>query len=490
MPYVERRVPVITDERIDPEFGTGALKVTPGHDPVDFAIGRDHGLPEPVVIGPNGRMNEEAGDLAGLSQEEAGARILAWSEERGLVEKREPYRHAVGTCERCHSRIEPIISLQWWCAMGELAAPAIAALRDAPRAIPPGVPAPLRDRLARGGAGLVHLPPALVGPPAADLDLPRRAHDRAGGRAVGVRRVRLDGARARPGRARYVVLVGALAVRDPRLAGADARARALLPGRRQLDRARDHPPLGEQDDLLGARAHGRGPVHRRDHPLDRARDRRAADVQEPRHRDRPDGADRGVRRGCDALRAAQDLLDPGRPLLVRRDRGGAKAREQALERRAPDPPERRRGDAGRTSARSRGALDPRPDRRRAGGGGGELARLRLRRLDHRALPPHLRRLLRLVRGGDQAAPVRARRRCARDRARCARAPARAPAPRHAARDRGDLVAAPGPRRSPHRLPVARAGHALCRRRRCARARAGGGADLPAERRPGRARFRR
>jgi len=129
VPYVERAVPVITDERIDPDFGTGALKVTPGHDPIDFAIGRDHGLPEPVVIGPDGRMNAEAGDLAGLTQEEAGQRVLAWSEERGLVQEREPYRHAVGTCERCHSRIEPVISLQWWCAMSELAAPAIAALR-------------------------------------------------------------------------------------------------------------------------------------------------------------------------------------------------------------------------------------------------------------------------------------------------------------------------------------------------------------------------
>jgi valyl-tRNA synthetase len=130
VPYIERRVPVITDERIEPEFGTGALKVTPGHDPIDFAIGRDHELPEPVVIGPDGRMNAEAGDLAGLTQEEASARILAWSEERGLVEKREPYRHSVGTCERCHSRIEPVISLQWWCAMKELAAPAIAALQE------------------------------------------------------------------------------------------------------------------------------------------------------------------------------------------------------------------------------------------------------------------------------------------------------------------------------------------------------------------------
>ena len=130
VPFVERRVPVITDERIDPEFGTGALKVTPGHDPVDFAIGRDHGLPEPVVLGPDGRTNAEAGELVGLSQEEAGARVLAWAEERGLVEQREPYRHAVGTCARCHSRIEPIISLQWWCSMHELAKPALAALGE------------------------------------------------------------------------------------------------------------------------------------------------------------------------------------------------------------------------------------------------------------------------------------------------------------------------------------------------------------------------
>jgi valyl-tRNA synthetase len=130
VPYVERRVPVIADERIDPEFGTGALKVTPGHDPVDFEIGRVHGLPEPMVVGLDGLMSGDAGDLAGMTQEEAGARVLAWADERGLVEKRERYRHAVGTCERCHSRIEPLISLQWWCAMKEPAAPAIAALEE------------------------------------------------------------------------------------------------------------------------------------------------------------------------------------------------------------------------------------------------------------------------------------------------------------------------------------------------------------------------
>src|SRR2546421_6843513 len=129
VPFVERRVPVIADERVEPEFGTGALKVTPGHDPLDFEIGRAHGLPEPAMIGPDGRMNDRAGELAGLTQEEAGDRILAWVRERGQLVKRESYRHSVALCERCKSRIEPLISLQWWCRMDELKQPALAALR-------------------------------------------------------------------------------------------------------------------------------------------------------------------------------------------------------------------------------------------------------------------------------------------------------------------------------------------------------------------------
>src|SRR5215204_3314992 len=130
VPYVERHVPVIADDEVDPEFGTGALKVTPAHDPLDFAIGRRHELPEPTVIAPDGRMNEEAGDLAGLTQDEAVERIIAWSKERGLLEKRESYRHSVARCERCESRIEPLISLQWWCSMEELKKPALAALEE------------------------------------------------------------------------------------------------------------------------------------------------------------------------------------------------------------------------------------------------------------------------------------------------------------------------------------------------------------------------
>jgi valyl-tRNA synthetase len=128
VPVVERRVTVIADPRVEPEFGTGALKVTPGHDPMDFEIGRDHDLPTLTVIGPDGRMVAEG--FEGLTQEEADARILAWLEERGQLVGREPYRHSVGTCERCHSRIEPLVSPQWWCRMEELARPAIEALRE------------------------------------------------------------------------------------------------------------------------------------------------------------------------------------------------------------------------------------------------------------------------------------------------------------------------------------------------------------------------
>jgi valyl-tRNA synthetase len=128
VPYVERSVPVIADERVDLAFGTAALKVTPGHDPKDYEIGRAHSLPELTVVGPDGRMTEEAGDLAGLTQDEAAERVLAWADERGLLEKREPYRHSIAVCERCKSRIEPLISLQWWCSMEGLKRPAIEAL--------------------------------------------------------------------------------------------------------------------------------------------------------------------------------------------------------------------------------------------------------------------------------------------------------------------------------------------------------------------------
>jgi valyl-tRNA synthetase len=130
VPIVERRVPIIADERVEPAFGTGAVKITPGHDPIDFEIGRDHGLPEPMVIGLDGKMSEQAGEFAGLTQEEANEQIVARLRESGLLESAEPYRHAVGHCSRTKNRVEPLISLQWFCDMSELARPAIDAIRS------------------------------------------------------------------------------------------------------------------------------------------------------------------------------------------------------------------------------------------------------------------------------------------------------------------------------------------------------------------------
>src|SRR5438874_1122239 len=92
LPIVGRTLPIIEDDRVDPEFGTGAVKITPGHDPMDWEIGRDHGLPELTVIGFDARMNDEAGEFAGLSQEEANGWIVAQLERDGLLESAEPYR--------------------------------------------------------------------------------------------------------------------------------------------------------------------------------------------------------------------------------------------------------------------------------------------------------------------------------------------------------------------------------------------------------------
>ncbi|HKB93086.1 MAG TPA: valine--tRNA ligase [Gaiellaceae bacterium] len=131
VPVVGRRVPVVADERVERDFGTGALKITPGHDPTDFDIGRDHGLPEPSVIGLDGRMTGDIPDLlVGLTEEEASEYVVDWLRQEGLLEKRESYRHAVGHCERSGTRIQPLVSLQWWVDMKPMADAAVEAIES------------------------------------------------------------------------------------------------------------------------------------------------------------------------------------------------------------------------------------------------------------------------------------------------------------------------------------------------------------------------
>ncbi len=138
LPLVGRRLPIIADDHVDPEFGTGALKITPGHDPNDFEIGRKHGLEEIGVIGPDGRMAEEAGErFAGLTAAEAQEAVVAALREEGRLRAEEPYVHSVPFSHRSGARIEPLISLQWFCRMDELAKPAIEVVeRDEVRITP------------------------------------------------------------------------------------------------------------------------------------------------------------------------------------------------------------------------------------------------------------------------------------------------------------------------------------------------------------------
>ena len=139
LPLVGRRLPIIADEHVDIDFGTGALKITPGHDVNDFEIGRKHGLEEISVIGEDGLMTEEAGErFAGMTVAEAQVAVAEALREEGVLSAEEEYVHSVPFSERSGERIEPLISLQWFCRMDELAAPAIEAVEDGRVGISPG----------------------------------------------------------------------------------------------------------------------------------------------------------------------------------------------------------------------------------------------------------------------------------------------------------------------------------------------------------------
>jgi valyl-tRNA synthetase len=131
-PFIEgRTLPVVTDEAVDPEFGTGAVKVTPAHDPTDFEIGERHGLEKVNILDGDARTNANAASFAGLDRYDARRAVLAALEELGLVDDvQRPYVHPVGHCDRCGTEIEPWLSEQWFLRMAPLAGPAIEAVRD------------------------------------------------------------------------------------------------------------------------------------------------------------------------------------------------------------------------------------------------------------------------------------------------------------------------------------------------------------------------
>jgi valyl-tRNA synthetase len=130
LPVLDRELRVIEDDYVDAAFGTGIVKVTPAHDPNDFAMGQRHGLDTVNVMNGDGTMNEAAGPYAGLDRFECRKRILRDLEAAGLVEKIEDHQHAVGHCYRCDTVVEPRLSLQWFVRMKPLAEPALAAVRE------------------------------------------------------------------------------------------------------------------------------------------------------------------------------------------------------------------------------------------------------------------------------------------------------------------------------------------------------------------------
>jgi len=131
LPLMNRPIPVICDDiLVDPEFGTGAVKVTPAHDPNDFESGERNDLPSVVVIGTDGRMTDDAGAYAGLDRYEARHRIVADLEAQGLLVKTEDYTYPVGHHDRCHSVLEPLLSEQWFLRMAELARMALRVIED------------------------------------------------------------------------------------------------------------------------------------------------------------------------------------------------------------------------------------------------------------------------------------------------------------------------------------------------------------------------
>ena len=488
VPVVERRVPVVADARVDPEFGTGAVKVTPGHDPMDFDIGRDHGLETLTVIGPDGRMIAEG--FEGLDQKEADARVIAWADERGLVEKREPYRHSVGTCERCHSRIEPLVSPQWWCAMEGLAAPALEALRERRVRFHPEsqhrfaiesleqapdwcvsrqlwwghqIPIwtcpdghltcawPPPDACAECGKSELQRDPDVLDTwfssalwPFATLGWPRETPELERYYRGDVNSTAREIIRLWENRMIFsgLYLLGEIPFTDVII-----HSTVLAADGRRMSKS-----LGTGvDPMQPIEAHGADATRYGLLKISSTQDVRYAvgAIEEGR-------------------KLANKLWNVAR-LILQQTEGVEPARRPAsLE---------EEWILARLESAREGVEEA-------------WARLRLRRRDRRALPPHLRRLLRLVRRGDQAAPVRRRRGLPRHRARRARDAALAPPPADAARHGGDLVAPAGPRRAADRVAVAGAGHRGRRRGRRARPRAGGGAGLPPQRGPGRARHGR
>ena len=138
LPIMNREIPIVGDEYCEIGFGTGAVKMTPAHDPNDFEVGLRHNLEVIRVIADDGTINENGGQYNGMDRYECRKAIVKDLEEQGYLVKTEPYSHNVGTCYRCHNDVEPLISAQWFVKMEPLAKEAIRVVKEGDDQVRPG----------------------------------------------------------------------------------------------------------------------------------------------------------------------------------------------------------------------------------------------------------------------------------------------------------------------------------------------------------------
>ena len=243
-PFLDRQIIIVADDHVDPEFGTGAVKVTPAHDPNDFEIGLRHQLPMPSIMDTKGRIADTGTQFDGMDRFDARVAVReALAAQGRIVAEKRPYLHSVGHSERSGEPIEPRLSLQWWvrgriAGQGRRRRGAQRRHRDSPRQ-----PGATLVRLGRRHARLVHLTPAVVGPPNPDLVRAGRSADLRGSGRDTARR--LGAGSRRPG---HLVLLGAVAVLHPGLARQDAGLGKVLSDKRSGDRLRHSVLLGGPDD--------------------------------------------------------------------------------------------------------------------------------------------------------------------------------------------------------------------------------------------------
>ena len=138
LPIVNKEIPIVVDSYVDKEFGTGAVKITPAHDPNDFEVGKRHNLEEINILNDDGTINENGGKFAGMDRYEARKAIVKELEEEGYLVRIEAHEHNVGTHDRCHTTVEPMVKKQWFVKMSEMAKPAIEAVKNGDLRFVPG----------------------------------------------------------------------------------------------------------------------------------------------------------------------------------------------------------------------------------------------------------------------------------------------------------------------------------------------------------------